>query len=92
VSGPALTYGFGGSWALLRLLRTRAVAGPAQTLGFSATTAAVPSAVPHATPGDGVPGPVQLFVRLRLFDPAGGRERVLPPFPTDAPALGGGYP
>lgn len=88
-SGPLLTYGAGGNWALLRMLRARGVSGAPQTLAFGATTVATPPAVPRSTPGQGIPGPALLLVRVRLYDPVSGRERVLPPFPTEAPGAGG---
>lgn len=89
VDGAQLSYGYGGSWGLLRLLRARAAPGAAHTLAFPASTIAAPLTVPQATPGAGT-GSALLFIRVRLTDPATGRERVLPPFPTDAPPLGAG--
>lgn len=87
VEGAQIEWGYGGSWGLLRLLRGRATLGPAQTLVFPAALVPAPGYAFHP---NGVHNNAQLFVRVRVADPATGRERVLPPFPTDAPALGAG--
>jgi type VI secretion system protein ImpL len=89
VDGAQLGYGYGGTWSLLRLIRARGTTGPAHTLAFPATVVTAPIHAPQATPGAG-PGSALLFVRVRLMDPATGRERVMPAFPFDAPALGAG--
>lgn len=89
VDGAQLGYGYGGTWGLLRLIRARGTAGPAHTLAFPATVVTAPVHAPQATPGAG-PGSALLFVRVRLMDPATGRERVMPGFPSEAPALGAG--
>ena len=86
VDGSQLAYGYGGHWALLRMIRARKAPGAAHTLGFPATVTAAPTSVPFATPGAGLTG-AALFVRVRVTDPATGRERVLPAFPFHAPAL-----
>lgn len=89
VDGAQLGYGYGGTWALLRMLRARGTTGPAHTLSFPAATVTAPTLAPQATPGAG-PGSALLFVRVRVMDPATGRERVLPQFPAEAPALHAG--
>ena len=89
VDGAQLGYGYGGTWALLRLIRARGTTGPAHTLAFPATVVTAPIHAPQATPGAG-PGTALLFVRVRLMDPATGRERAMLPFPSDALALGAG--
>jgi type VI secretion system protein ImpL len=89
VDGAQLGYGYGGTWALLRLVRARGTTGPAHTLAFPATVVTAPIHAPQATPGAG-PGSALLFVRVRLMDPATARERVMPTFPSEAPALGAG--
>jgi type VI secretion system protein ImpL len=89
VDGAQLGYGYGGTWGLLRMLRARGTTGPAHTLSFPATVVPAPIHAPRATPGAG-PESALLFVRVRVMDPATGRERVLPAFPTEAPALHAG--
>jgi len=89
VDGAQLGYGYGGGWGLLRLLRARAASGAAHTLAFPATVVPAPLHAPQATPGAG-PAAALLLVRVHLADPSTGRERVLPPFPFEAPALGAG--
>jgi type VI secretion system protein ImpL len=89
VDGAQLSYGYGGHWGLLRLLRARSAPGPAHTLVFPTAVVRAPISVPQDTPGTG-PGAALLFVRVRLADPATGDDLVMPPFPTEAPALGAG--
>jgi type VI secretion system protein ImpL len=89
VDGAQLGYGYAGTWGLLRMLRARATTGPAHTLAFPATVIPAPVHAPLATPGPGAREAL-LFLRVRLMDPATGRERVLPAFPTEAPALNAG--
>jgi type VI secretion system protein ImpL len=95
--GATLGFAYGGSWALLRLLRARAApprlltAPPervAHTLAFAARTAAAPQ--PAGAAGGPAPGDALLFVRVEVLDPATGRALVLPAFPTAAPPLGAG--
>lgn len=83
----AATWHFGGSWALLRMIR--------QLEGTAGELGAAPGRVRHTLAlrvptlhGD-APGPeARAFVRLRLRHP-GGREQALPAFPAHAPALDG---
>lgn len=84
--GAQLAWGYGGEWGLLRLLRARVASGPAHTLAFPAALTAAPGTTLHPD----APRDALLFVRVRLADPATGQAKVLPPFPTEAPALGAG--
>jgi len=87
-----LSVAWAGEWGMLRMLRQLA-ATPGE-LGVP------PSRVRHTLAlnvptlaGDTVRGPAaRVFVRVRLRNPAGGAEMVLPDFPTAAPALGRGAP
>jgi type VI secretion system protein ImpL len=87
-----LSVTWAGEWGLLRMLRQLA-ATPGE-LGVP------PSRVRHTLAlnvptlaGDTTRGPAaRVFVRVRLRNPAGGAEMVLPAFPATAPALGRGAP
>lgn len=84
--GAQLAWGYGGEWGLLRLLRARATPGGAHTLAFPSALVAAPGTVLHPD----APRNALLFVRVRLADPVTGHAKVLPSFPTEAPALGAG--
>lgn len=91
--GTTLTYGYGGEWALLRLLVSRG-ANPREragyTLAFPARTVAAPQAGGAAPTAGAAPGDALLFVRVQLLDPATRRPLALPRFPIAAPPLDGG--
>lgn len=91
VQDRAVSWSFGGDWALLQMLSVLGATGadlgasPARqrhTLTLSVPTVAAADADPAA-----VPERARVFVRVRLRDPATGAERALPAFPDHAPAL-----
>jgi hypothetical protein len=92
VGDRLLAVTFPGEWGMLRMLRQFA-ATPGE-LGVPAARVRHTVALNVPTlAGDTVRGPAaRVFVRVRLRNPAGGAEMVLPEFPTAAPALGRGTP
>jgi type VI secretion system protein ImpL len=85
-----VAWGFGGDWALLRLLSTLSAtsaelgSSPARQRHMLALTVPTVAAVPDS----GIaPERARVFVRIRLRDPVTGAERALPTFPPFAPAL-----
>lgn len=87
-----LSVTFPGEWGMLRMLRQFAATPGELGMPPSRVRHTVALNVPTVA-GDTLRGPAaRVFVRVRLRDPAGGGEMVLPAFPAAAPALGRGVP
>lgn len=89
VQDRTVTYGYGGEWALLRLLRQNA-APPADLGGAQRArhTLRFQVATLLGAPADSVSGPpARLFVRVRLLHPVTREEFAVPAFPSSAPFM-----
>jgi type VI secretion system protein ImpL len=87
-----LSVTWAGEWGMVRMLRQFAATPGELGVPPSRVRHTVALNVPTLA-GDTTRGPAaRVFVRVRLRNPAGGAEMVLPDFPTAAPALGRGAP